>query len=113
MSNPFHRLENLHIATTTTEIPTQGLFDLGIGRVRLLIQQCLARQDHCGRTVAALKGMFFFKSLLNMVLTIKTFNSENLASLSQWSEQNAGRNWLTVDQCCAGPTDANATGSPD
>jgi hypothetical protein len=63
MNNPSHSLENLHRATATAEMSTQGLFDLAVGWVRILLQSCLARQNHRGRAVAALTSTPREKSL--------------------------------------------------
>ena len=52
------------VARAAAEVSLHELDDLFFGRSRILVQQCLGRQDHPRRTEPALKTAVFDKRIL-------------------------------------------------
>lgn len=61
-SNPPSRPHNSAVPSTSAQIPRQSFFYVFICGMRVFFEQCFKRNDHSGRTVAALEAAFFQES---------------------------------------------------
>src|SRR5260221_6134338 len=104
MCSPFHCFDDLYVTSTTAQVSAQSHFDLLICWMRVLLQKCFSGQDHSRRAIPALEGMFFFKCLLNQVISSQSFNSGDFAALSIRSQKDARRDWFAIDKGGTGST---------
>src|SRR5260221_1908918 len=104
MCSPFHCFDDLYVTSTTAQVSAQSHFDLLICWMRVLLQECFSGQDHSRRAIPALEGMFFFKCLLNQVISSQSFNSGDFAALSIRGQKDARRDWFAIDKGGTGST---------
>jgi len=107
----FHRcfdgLENLLIAGAPAEIPREGFADLIAGRVRVLVEERLGRDEIAGRTVAALRGAEIGERFLQRVKPAvdgQSLDGRHAAPAAFDAEHEAGQDRPIVEQDRAGAT---------
>jgi hypothetical protein len=78
--------------------------------MRILFEELLDGQDHARGAIAALEGVFLFEGMLDRVIAPQALNGSDLASIGQGSQENAGRDWYTIDKGGTGSAYPDATG---
>ena len=108
--------QNIHVAPTTTDVPSQVLADGLFIWIRILVQQGYCGEDEARRAIGTLKGGMFYESLLNwMKLAIlrKSFNRYDLLALRLRRQHQTSADCLAVHQDGTCPTKPNSAPLPD
>src|SRR6266487_4545595 len=104
-----NRLDDRRIAGATTQIPSNGLFDLiatGVGR---FLQQGVGGHEKAGCTKTALQGMVGLKGLLQWMEGValrQPLDGHQLSSVCLHCEHETGTDSSAVIEDGAGPADS-------
>ena len=98
---------DLHITGAAAVVITQGVLDLIIGRIEILVQQSLGTHDHAGDAEAALNSTSFAVSIgvQFLLLGSQTFNGDNVLANQTVSGGNTGLAGFAINNnstCTAG-----------
>ena len=105
----FHRSDDIHIAGTTTEVAGERAADLLLGRVGVLLEQLIRRDEETWGAEPALQGVVLVKGFLQRrqrAIAGKRFNCFDAGSFHLHRERDAASAGAAVDQHRARPANA-------
>ena len=100
-----HRGDDAIVGAAAAEIAGQRLAHVGLGRLRLAVEQFLGRHDHAVDAVAALRGLLVDEGLLQRMRLVdraEPFDGGDLGVAERADRGDAGAHRLAVDQHRAG-----------
>ena len=113
LTGRFDGLNNLNIARAATQVSSNAVPDFFLSGAGIFIEQCLRREDHSGRTEAALDRTMFNESVLDGMKVApriaETFDRGDVLSCHLHGRVDAGIDRFPVQQHGAGTTFAHPT----